>query len=494
MSKFNNMAKANPVLGGVKTTTHNGGVGYTMEAKAKLMTQVMTCFFGEPKFYGGKQHNTEIVNGIREMLNLDPKFVANLGVYTREVLHLRSVTHVIAAELAAHVQGKPFARAAISKIVERPDDMTEIFAYYIAMFGKPIPNSMKKGLGDAFKRFDEFSLQKYNGGARQGKEVKLKDIYLMCRPSPTTQDQYDMWRRLIANELETPVTWETQLATRGNTREVWEELLNNNAVGYMALLRNLRNIIQSGARNLDLVYEKIANEQAVLRSKQLPFRFLTAYKMASNEGWGTNKLMEALETAMKLSAQNLKKIPGTTFWAADGSGSMTSQGISEKSQVKPADIAMTLMSMGNYISDDSITSLFATGFKTVPVSPQNGIMQNVQQFNAVSREIGYSTNGHLPIEYLLKHKIKVDRIVMLSDNQVNPCLRNAQATLQEYRKTVNPDVWVHAVDLMGYGTQQFTGPKVNLITGWSEKVLDFIMLAETGPQKMVSEIDTYFFK
>lgn len=493
MSKFNGMATGNHQIPANRvTTTHNGGVGYTMDAKAKLMTQVMTCFFGEPKFYGGQQHNNDIVKGIREMLEIDPKFVANLGVYTREVLHLRSVTHVIAAELAAHVKGKPFARAAISKIVERPDDMTEIFAYYMTLFGKPIPNSMKKGLGDAFKRFDEFSLQKYNGGARQAKEVKLKDIYLMCRPSPTNQEQYEMWRRMIANELATPVTWETQLATRGNTKEVWEELLQNNNVGYMAMLRNLRNIIQSKAGNVELAYEKLSNEQAVLRSKQLPFRFLTAYKMAQSEGWGNSKLLDVLDNAMKLSAQNIKKIPGKTFWAADASGSMSFQTISAKSIMRPSDIAITLMSMGNYISDESITSVFASTFKPWPVSAQGGILANAQSFNHV--DVGASTNGHLPIQYLLENKIFVDRIVMLSDNQVNPCLRNAQSMLDEYRRKVNPNVWVHAVDLMGAGTQQFIGKNVNLITGWSEKVLDFIMLAEQGPQTMVNTIDTYYFK
>lgn len=519
MSKFNKQAVG---TGGVQrhleTRTANGGVGYLMEDKAKLMTQVMTCFFGEKKFYGGTAHNDAIVKGVRAMLNHDPKFVANLGVYAREVLHLRSVAHVIAAELANHPNGKQYAREAISSIVERPDDMTEIFAYFLAAFApaqqkpspykarppkgvgrglakhvnKKVPNSMKKGLADAFKRFDEFSLQKYNGSARQEKGVKLRDIYLVSHPSPNNQEQWQLWQRLLADELATPVTWETQLSERGNTREVWEELIAERKVGYMAALRNLRNMVQSGARNIDEIYDYLMNPVAVARSKQLPFRFLSAFKMAQGEGWGTSRTIQALETALKISAQNIKKLPGKTFFAADASGSMHMYPISAKSIIKPSDIAVLLMAIGNYISDEAITSVFATSFKPWPVSMDSGILANASSFNHA--DVGAGTNGHLPVEYLLKNKIKVDRIVMFSDNMVNPCLKNAMTTLQQYRREVNPDVWVHAVDLMGTGVQQYVGPRVNLITGWSEKVLDFIRLAEIGAATMIQEIENHHFK
>lgn len=519
MSKFNQLSKPiGYVPPQLVTQTHEGGIGYIMDAKTKLMTQVMTSFFGEPKYYGGMNHNDEIVKGIREMITIDARFVANLGVYAREVLNLRSVTHVIAAELAhyAHHLKEGMARKAIARMVKRPDDMTEIFAYYLSVYttglpnpspygarppkgvgnklpkhtNKAIPNSLKKGLGDAFKRFDEYTLQKYNGGARQDKEVKLRDIYLVCRPTPSSQAQYEMWRRLIADELEMPKTWETQLATRGNTREVWEELLAGNQVGYMALLRNLRNITKADVRNMDLVLAKLTNKQAVLHSKQLPFRFLTAYKMAQEEGWGTSELLQALEQALATSALNIQKLPGVTFWTADASASMRNP-ISEKSTMRASEIAMLLMSIGNYISDQSITTLFATGFRKLPVSVNDGILSNAQKFNTVN--IGHGTNGHLPIEYLYDNKIFVDRIVVLSDNQVNSSLRSAQSTLERYRHEINPSVWIHAIDMMGYGNQQFTGLKVNIITGWSDKVLDFIRMAEQGSASMVQTIEAYAY-
>jgi len=66
-----------------------------------------------------------------------------------------------------------------------------------------------------------------------------------------------------------------------------------------------------------------------------------------------------------------------------------------------------------------------------------------------------------------------------------------QKIIEQYRKEVNPNVWVHSIDLAGYGTQQFIGKNTNLIGGWSERVLQFIQLAEEGMDTLVKEIESY---
>ena len=66
-----------------------------------------------------------------------------------------------------------------------------------------------------------------------------------------------------------------------------------------------------------------------------------------------------------------------------------------------------------------------------------------------------------------------------------------QALADEYRRQTGNDLWVHAIDLQGYGTQQFHGPKTNIIAGWSEKVFDFIQLAEQGEGTLEQTITDY---
>lgn len=69
--------------------------------------------------------------------------------------------------------------------------------------------------------------------------------------------------------------------------------------------------------------------------------------------------------------------------------------------------------------------------------------------------------------------------------------KKIQSLADEDRKSSGNDIWVHAVDLQGYGTQQFAGHKTNIIAGWSEKVLNFINLAEQGEGSLEKTIKTY---
>ena len=100
---------------------------------------------------------------------------------------------------------------------------------------------------------------------------------------------------------------------------------------------------------------------------------------------------------------------------------------------------------------------------------------------------------YLPFKEMLDKKIKADRIVILSDNECNSINWYSKKTVQqmadEYRKQSSQDLWIHAIDLAGYGTQQFHGDRTNIIAGWSEKVLDFINLAENGTTNLIKMIE-----
>ena len=92
--------------------------------------------------------------------------------------------------------------------------------------------------------------------------------------------------------------------------------------------------------------------------------------------------------------------------------------------------------------------------------------------------------------------IKPDRVIIVSDNEVNTGnmwygIQPVEKLADDTRKKVGKDFWCHGIDLMGYGTQQFKGPKTNIIAGWSEKVLDFIGLAEEGTGNLVKRISDY---
>ena len=476
MAKFNQTQT-------IKTQNKSGHSAYSMTAKSKLVTQVLTSFFNENKFYG--DNSAEMQETIKSVIATDPKFVANLAVFARREFNMRSVSHILTAYLAHEVNGKPYSRQAINAVCARGDDATEIMACYLDLFGKPIPNALKKGIGDAMQRFDEYTLAKYKGN---GKTVKMRDLLCLCRPTPKNEEQSDMWKRLLNNELKTHYTWETELSANGNNASTWENLIDSGKVGYMALLRNLRNILNANPKNVNKVLDTIQNPEMVKRSKQLPFRYLSAYKELENIGG--SRVFDALENAVEASIENMPKLEGTTVIAVDTSGSMSSA-ISAKSTVKCYEIAMMLGLIANKICENSIFYTFDTGIKKHPVSSRNGVLYTTIH----SASCGGGTRMHLPFAAMIQEKINADRVIVISDNECNGGYwsKPVQSLADEYRKLTGNDIWVHAIDLQGYGTQQFHGKKTNVIAGWSEKVFSFIKLAEQGEGNLERTIEQYTY-
>ena len=475
------MAKFNAPTATIRTTNKEGHAAYSMPDKSKLITQVLTSFFNEKKFYG--DNSKEMQETIRRVIKSDPAFVANLAVYARRVFNMRSVAHVLIDHLAHEVEGKPFVKKAIKGVVLRGDDATEILSFYLNTFGKPIPNALRKGLEDVFCTFDEYTLAKYKG---EGHTVKMRDILCLCRPKPANNEQSELWKRLLEGKLETPITWETQLSAKGNKKETWEALIDSGKVGYMATLRNLRNIISANPSNAEKVYTLLEDPQAVRRSKQLPFRFLSAYKSVSDIA--SSRVLNCLESAVDASIDNLPRIPGTTVIAVDVSGSMSNK-ISANSEVFCSEIGMMLGLIANRICEDSIFYVFNNAITKINPSGRYGVLY------ACTKEARASggTDMALPFEKMITDGIKADRVIVISDNQCNANFWNkpVQAFADEYRRKSSNNIWVHAVDLQGYGTQQFHGEKTNVIAGWSEKVLDFIRLAEQGEGTLENTIENY---
>ena len=403
---------------------------------------------------------------------------------------MRSVSHVLTAYLAHEPEGKQYVRETVRGVSLRGDDVTEIMSFYLATFGKPVPNSLKKGINDVLTGFNEYTLAKYKG---EGKAVKMRDLLCLCRPTPKNAEQSELFKKCLEKRLETPLTWETELSANGNNAKTWEKLIDSGKVGYMALLRNLRNIIKANPSNIQQVYDIIQDPEHVRKSKQLPFRFLSAYK--SVKDISGSKVLDVLENAVDASINNLPKINGTTVISVDVSGSMRSK-ISAKSDIECSEIALMLAYIANRLCENAFIYAFDNNIYQLTMSSRAGILQAVE-----STPIhGGGTNMSLPFRLMISEKINADRVIILSDNECNSSSFfwrpfNANKTVQsyadEYRKTSGNNIWVHAVDLHGYGTQQFHGQKTNIIAGWSEKVLDFINLAEQGEGTLERAIANY---
>lgn len=81
--------------------------------------------------------------------------------------------------------------------------------------------------------------------------------------------------------LPVPETWETQISTKGNKAKVWEDLIDHQKLPFMAMLRNMRNLLLAGVqpKYISWLVKKLTDEYAVTNSRQFPFRFFSAYQV-----------------------------------------------------------------------------------------------------------------------------------------------------------------------------------------------------------------------
>ena len=495
MSKFN--------LPNTATTTNRSGyIAYEMPQKEHLVTAALTTMFGEPKYYGSTDE--DIVQLATECAHKDPAFLGKLACYARNVGNMRSASHVLTAVIAR--EAHELTRTTIKNVVVRPDDITEIMSCYKSLYGKPFPNAMKREIASVLQNFDEYQIAKYNGG---NKSLKFRDVLRITHPVPQTKETEQLFRKVLDDELETPYTWEVELSTRGNTKEVWDELIASGKVGYMALLRNLRNMVRCGA-NIKPVLKKLSDPDQVRKSRQLPFRFYSAYRTLNNEGLITSQIHKALEHALIVSIKNMDPIPGRTLIAVDVSGSMDSR-VSSHSDIRCCDIAALLGAMSSRLCEDATVCYFDasyTWWRSNTVSKgyriaHYGKFESILDICEKNAFTGGGTDLSLPMKYALTEDASVrikpfDRVIYFSDNECNSSYRGLYKTVQgltdTYRSTYNKDFWVHGVDLQGYGSQQFCGNRFNVIAGWSESVLPFINLAEAGISTLVKTIESYEVK
>ncbi|KAG7220866.1 hypothetical protein INR49_031318 [Caranx melampygus] len=121
--------------------------------------------------------------------------------------------------------------------------------------------------------------------------------------------EWDRERAGKRMRLKEPETWERLLSLQGNKAATWERLIDNKSLPFMAMLRNLRNMITQGIseRHHNKILSRLTNQKAVIQSRQFPFRFLAAYKVVME--LQSLASVPAIPPATEILKGILKKIP-----------------------------------------------------------------------------------------------------------------------------------------------------------------------------------------
>ncbi|MBV7532146.1 TROVE domain-containing protein [Chitinophaga sp. sic0106] len=500
--KFNLKRKQQPAI-----TNHAGAKAYAMTPEMELYSTVVTASLSD-QFYEGSAEKLDRIRLL--MAKNGPAFIARLAVYAREKMYLRSVPMVLAVELAKQHTGDGLIGKMVSRVVQRADEITELLSYYTLANDRKetkklhqLSKQVQKGLAVAFNKFDEYQFAKYD----RKTAITLRDALFMVHPKAKDEAQQLLFNKIAKQDLAVPYTWETELSAAGQYKydsplakeqafkAIWEQLIDSGQLGYMAMMRNLRNMLQAdiSAAHIQKVCDVLSDADAVKRAKQLPFRFLAAYRELPVHG-AAGKIGEALEKALQASIHNMKGFDGNTkiVIACDVSGSMQ-QPVSARSKVLAYDIGLMLGMLLQHKCDNVIAGMFGNTWKIIDM-PGKNILSNVKEFYKREGEVGYSTNGHEVLRDLIKRGYKADKLMFFSDLQmwnsnINQTADSFRQAWADYKTQVAPDAKLYLFDLQGYGQAPLNilDNDVYLIAGWSDKVFDVLEALEKG-QDALSKI------
>ncbi|MEU4410727.1 TROVE domain-containing protein [Streptosporangium sp. NPDC023963] len=460
MSKFNTTATRPAVSSPITTErtpsgrTHEGAPGYARDAKGELFLLAVSNMVGENTFYEkAGDRDDRFRRLVHRVAVEDGEWMARFLPWLRNEANMRTAPLVAALEsvkarLAVGEHG--LNRQLVNSVIQRADEPGEALAYWTSTYGRAIPKPVKRGVADAVQRlYTERNLAKYDSDS---KGFRFGDVIDLIHPTP--HDDKRLWQgdlfahaldrrhgrdkpipeslrmlRSRAELLALPVgerravlanpewlksagmTWEALAGWLQGPMdaEAWAAVVPS--MGYMALIRNLRNFDEAGLPDevADRIIAKIADADEVARSRQLPFRFYSAYRNAPSLRWG-----HALDKALTLATGNVPSFGGRTLVLVDTSASMTSGAVSERSTVTPAQAAalfgVALASRGEQVDLYG----FADGVFRHDVGKGASVLREMDRFCGRIGEVGHGTQIAASVQRTYKGH---DRVVILSDMQ-----------------------------------------------------------------------------
>lgn len=433
-------------------------------------------------------------------------------------------------------------------IIFRIDDMMEILAAYIFINkNRKIPHSIKKGFAKAIRDADRFELSKYKLSRHS---ISLIDIVNLTHPKPskkngfvsvktsflkkilkTTKRKKFRIKRWIENsflskhvdipaltalvygKLKQHNTFENSLSKTGskvskiakkknlsedekdellNIKKTsdWIDLISENKLGYFALLRNLRNIINTKNDELIQLTSKYLINKKLIKSPSnliFPYNYEQAYEAVKESG--NKKLMRAMTIAYDISCTNLldNGFTGESAVVIDSSASMVkSRG---RVKVQPNTNLGRARLFGATIAKGTDADIyqFGTTCREEMYNPSDSAFTIAENIIRYTGDVGHGTDFPNIFRTLKK---RYNRIIIISDMQNGNRFRDAQNEFKKYKNKYNCDPYVYMVHIEGYNTRQLKqSNKVIELFGYGKHLFEIINNFELNLVSLIDEIN-----
>ncbi|CAL9670324.1 hypothetical protein SUDANB105_07469 [Streptomyces sp. enrichment culture] len=492
--------------------TYEGGPAFVREPREELFLLAVGNFVSQRTFYeSGEERDDRYVRLVGELAVQDPVWTAGLLRWLRGEGNMRTASLVgaatyVRARLEAGVSTGPSNRSVIDSVLQRADEPGELLAYWVSVYGRKVPQPVKRGIADGVRRlYTSRSLLKYDTAS---KAFRFGDVLNLVHASPDPDKpwqgalfRYALDRRhrpehavppasdhvltahralmeTAAEERRAVVTepgGSERLAGAGMTWEslagwlhgpmdaaVWEAVIPTMAP--MALLRNLRNFDEAGVSDdvAAQVAARLSDPSEVARSPQFPFRYLAAHRHAPSQRWAA-----ALEQALGHSLANVPSLPGRTLILVDRSDSMFWDTVSERSQLTRADAAAVFGAALAMRAEQADLVEFGWHSKKVPFEPGEPVLEVLKRF--------HSLGGTYTMQAVRTHFREHDRVLIVTDEQAAPYNPGGPA------EPVPADIPVYTWNLAGYRPAHGpTGPHRHTFGGLTDAAFRMVGLIEAG--------------
>lgn len=528
MSKFNRpgaYTAHSPVTTTRPTTTYEGGAAWLRDEKSELVMLAVVNMASEDTFYeSAQQRDSRYATLVRTVAVSDPKWFLSFVTWLRGEANMRSASLIAAAEgvkarldtesirLDSFAELTGVNRQIVAAPLFRPDEPGEFLAYWTQKFGRNIPKPVKRGVADAVRRlYTERSLLKYDTASHAW---RFGDVIDVVHPAPADDRrvwQGDLFKHALdrrrGRDMEVPLTlpmirdnlllrstsdpllwldqetlrragmtWEDVLSAQGgkvDKDKLWEAMIPS--MGYMALLRNLRNFDEAGVSDdvAAKVCERLADPAQVAGSRQFPFRFLSAYRAAPSDRWG-----HALGKALHHACSNVPAFKGRTLIVVDTSGSMTGP-VSARSVVRHVDVG-ALFGVALAVGGADVDLVgFANGSFRHPLVKGASVLKQAEAFTKRIGEVGHGTETAAALRSNFEGH---DRVVIISDMQAFRDYGWSPTPGRSVSDAVPANVPMFGINTTGYAQTSIDTSKPNRyeIGGFSDKLFTMIDLLGRG--------------
>lgn len=476
MSKFNEKIKPE------RSMSHEGGENYKKNVLEDWMNFLFSSKMDDGFYENANMQQTRFIKLTNLVIDkYGAEFAGKCAMFARNQLGMRSVSQLVAAML----NGQSFERKRdfYNAFCHRPDDMSEIFAA-VDMLGGKRSHAMIRGFADYMSGLSEYNLMKYQ---MKGKRYNMYDLINIIHPKSEIVDDY------MNGKLEAADTWEVNISTG---KDSWKNMVEGNRLGYLALIRNLNNILAEDVddewikRNL---VDQLINEVSIKKSLVFPYQIYTAYRNLNVQNFA---VITALDTAFRIACGNMPKLEGNSVIMLDVSGSMEDR-YGNKSNLTIKEVG-ACYAAALYINGNCDFVKFGDDAKSATFKKACGPFQVIREM-CKNDNCGYGTDI-APAFSLISDK-KYDRIFVVSDMQVmerqytfwedsTDGMRNYNNYCAAHGRTI-----LYSFDLGNYADQIANpdNPDVHLMTALNDNVFKMLKYVENGGKLYDYINDNYLF-